>query len=91
MREAVALDAGEASYWNSLGMVLGASGTMPEAEKAFREATSRDGKNARYAFNLGLALVRQGKRAEARPYFRKSLELDPNFTPAREELQAAGL
>ena len=89
MREAVAIDAGEASYWNSLGMVLGASGAMAEAEKAFREATSRDGANARYVFNLGLALVRQDKAAEARPYFRKSLELDPKFTPAREQLQAA--
>ncbi len=89
MREAVAMDAAEASYWNSLGMVFGASGAMADAEKAFREATSRDGANARYAFNLGLALVRQGKPAEGRPYFRKSLELDPKFAPAREQLQAA--
>jgi arylsulfatase A-like enzyme/Flp pilus assembly protein TadD len=86
MREAVALDAKPASYWNSLGMVLGARGELAEAEKAFREATSRDATNARYCYNLGLALARQGKRAEAQPFFKKSLELDPGFAAAREQL-----
>ena len=37
-----ALDPTVASYWNSLGMVLGGSGDLPGAEQAFREATTRD-------------------------------------------------
>ncbi len=86
MREAVALEPTSASYWNSLGMVLGAKGDMTEAEKAFREATAREATNARYVYNLGLAVHRQGRREEARPFFRKSLELDPRFAPAREQL-----
>jgi tetratricopeptide (TPR) repeat protein len=86
MREAVALDPAPASFWNSLGMVLGAKGDLAEAEKAFREAVARDAGNARYAYNLGLAVLRQGRQEEARPLFRKSLELDPRFAPAREQL-----
>jgi arylsulfatase A-like enzyme/tetratricopeptide (TPR) repeat protein len=86
MREATTLDPASASYWNSLGMVLGARSEFGEAEKAFREAVARDAKDSRYAYNLGLALVRQDRREEARPFFRKSLELDPRFSPAREQL-----
>jgi Flp pilus assembly protein TadD len=85
----VALDPGDASAWNALGMTLGGSGRLAEAEEAFREAVARNDRNHRYAYNLGLALVRQGKRAEARPFFEKALALEPRFAPAREGL--AGL
>jgi choline-sulfatase len=88
MREAVALDAAPASYWNSLGMVLGAHEEMAEAEKAFRQALDRDKGNAQYAYNLGLAILRQGRRDDARQLFEKSLALDPRFRPAREQLAA---
>lgn len=87
MREAVALDAAQASFWNSLGMVLGAHEEMAEAEKAFRQALDRDKENAQYAYNLGLAILRQGRRSDARPFFEKSLQLDPRFAPAREQLR----
>ena len=86
LREAIALDPAPASYWNSLGMVLGAAGDLAEAEKAFREAVSRDGSDAQYAYNLGLALARQGRRAEAAAQFRRSLELKPDFRAPRERL-----
>jgi Flp pilus assembly protein TadD len=86
MREAVGLEATNASYWNSLGMVLGAKGDMAEAEKAFREAASRDGTSAKYAYNLGLALQRQGKKAEAAQRFRETLRLRPDFADARARL-----
>ena len=75
-----------ASYWNALGMVLGAAGDLAEAEKAFREACGRDAANAEYAYNLGLALLRLGRGADAAPLFRKALELEPRFAPARARL-----
>jgi arylsulfatase A-like enzyme/Tfp pilus assembly protein PilF len=90
MREGVALDGSQASYWNALGMVLGAASDLGEAERAFREAVQRDGANAQYAYNLGLALQRQGRRSEAEPYFRKALELEPRFGAARQRLRETG-
>ena len=86
MREAIQLDPATASYWNSLGMVLGGGGDLPGAEQAFREAGTRDRVNAQYAYNLGLALERQQKREAAVVQFRRALELDPRFAPARERL-----
>ena len=75
-----------ASYWNSLGMVLGAENRAADAEKAFREAVRLDNANHRYAYNLGLILQRQRRADEARPYFEQSLRLDPSFAPARERI-----
>jgi cytochrome c-type biogenesis protein CcmH/NrfG len=86
LREAVRLQPEVASYWNSLGMVLGGSGDMPGGEQAFREATARDAANAEYAYNLGLALARQNKRVEAEAAFRHVLQLDPQFAAARQRL-----
>ena len=86
MREAIKLDPAPASYWNSLGMVLGGGGDMRGAEEAFRNAVSRDRGNAQYAYNLGLALARQGKRDEAATEFRRTLEIDPGFAAARQRL-----
>ena len=49
MREAIALDPAPAWSWNSLGMVLGGSGRLAEAEKAFAEAASRDADDPQYS------------------------------------------
>jgi arylsulfatase A-like enzyme/Tfp pilus assembly protein PilF len=86
LRDAVAVDPGSAPAWNALGMTLGGNGHLREAEEAFRTAIERDGTNHRYFFNLGLALVRQGRGRDAQPYFEKTLQLAPDFGPAREEL-----
>ena len=90
MREAVGLEATNASYWNSLGMVLGAKGDLAEAEVAFREAATRDGGSPKYAYNLGLALLRQGKKEEAAARFRETLRLQPSFADARARLTELG-
>jgi Flp pilus assembly protein TadD len=86
----VRLDPASAAYWNSLGMVLGGSGALKEAEAAFREAVSRRPSEAEYAYNLGLVLQRAERGAEAAPFFRKALALDPGFTPARKRLEELG-
>jgi cytochrome c-type biogenesis protein CcmH/NrfG len=90
MQAAVEAEPGQASYWNTLGMTLGGSERMAEAEKAFREAWRLDDRNHRHAYNLGLILLRQGRAGEARVYFEKTLALEPRFTPARQRLAEAG-
>jgi tetratricopeptide (TPR) repeat protein len=87
MRAAVTLDPEPAEYWNALGMVLGGSDELADAEAAFREAVRRDPRDAQYAYNLGLALLRQGKRDAAALLFRKALELRPGFGAARARLR----
>ncbi len=86
LREAVELAPEGAVYWNSLGMLLGGTGKLAEAEEAFREAWRLDDTNHHHAFNLGLALLRQGNVEQARTFFERSLELAPDFSPAREQL-----
>jgi arylsulfatase A-like enzyme/Flp pilus assembly protein TadD len=87
LRESVQSDPLNAAAWNALGMTLGGTNRLDEAEQAFRTAIARDASDHRYFFNLGLALSRQGRAPEGRPYFEKALELQPGFTPAREELR----
>jgi protein O-GlcNAc transferase len=89
LREAVQIDPAPASYWNSLGMVLGGEGDLAGAERAFREATARDNANVEYTYNLGLAILRQQRAGEAALQFRRSLEIDPTFGPARQRLAEA--
>ena len=86
LRDALQLDASVASYWNSLGMILGGSGDLTGGEQAFREATARDRTNAQFAYNLGLALARQNKREAAAAQFQRTLELDPRFAAAKKSL-----
>jgi tetratricopeptide (TPR) repeat protein len=90
LREAVALEPASASYWNSLGMVLGARGEMEEAGRAFQMALEREATNAQYAYNRGLAYQKQGRTEEAAALFRKALSLDPRFVAARRRLAEIG-
>ena len=84
MRQAIQLDPAPASYWNSLGMVLGGS-ALADAEQAFAEAASRDADNAQYVYNLGLALQRLG-RATRRSRSSGARSRRSAFRPARQRL-----
>ncbi len=90
LREAVELEPEHASYWNSLGMTLGAHERLADAEQAFRQAWERDDSNAQYAYNTGLALLRLGRPGEARGFFERALELEPSFQAARLHLAEIG-
>ena len=85
-RDAIARDPGEASQWNSMGMILGAVEELADAERAFREAIARDPREPRYTYNLALTLERERRPDEAAPYYRRTLELNPQFTAARDRL-----
>ena len=87
LHDAVEFDPANAAAWNALGMTLGGTNRLDEAERAFRTAIARDATDHRYFFNLGLALSRQNRGGEARPNFEKALQLQPSFTPAQQELR----
>jgi choline-sulfatase len=87
-RQAIARDPNDAPQWNSVGMILGAGGDLAEAEHAFRQAVDRDPGESRYTYNLGLTLEREQRTSDAKKYFLKTLELNPQFTPAREKLRS---
>jgi arylsulfatase A-like enzyme/Flp pilus assembly protein TadD len=84
-REAVAIE-DAATYWNSLGMLLGASGDLPGAEKAFAAATGRDPTNPQFPYNLGLVYLKTGRRDRATAAFKDALARDPSFAPARRQI-----
>jgi tetratricopeptide (TPR) repeat protein len=88
MRAAVQLDPAPAQYWNALGTVLGNTGELEEAEKAFGEAVTRDGKNALYIYNRGLALQALRRPDAAIVEFRRAAALD--YAPARTVLAQLG-
>jgi tetratricopeptide (TPR) repeat protein len=75
IREALAVDAKPAQYWNSLGTVLGASGQMAEAERAFAEAATREPGNGLYVYNRALALNQLGRRDEALVQAKRAADL----------------
>ena len=73
LRDAVAVDATNASAWNALGMTLGGSGRLNEAEEAFREAIARNGTDHRYHLQSrarpgapGPRPTRRGRRSNGR-------------------------
>jgi Flp pilus assembly protein TadD len=84
LREAVSIDPASASYWNSLGMILGGSGELDEAERAFEEAVHREPQNAQYLYNRGIALQRLDRSSDAAESFRRAATL--GFAPARSQL-----
>jgi tetratricopeptide (TPR) repeat protein len=55
---------------------------LPYLEDAVRMAPN----NASYRFHLGMAYLGSGERAKARSEMTRALEIDAEFTPAREAL-----
>ena len=88
MREATRLDAGPAAYWNALGTVLGASGQMSEAERAFAEAVRREEGNGLFIYNHAIALEQLGRREDAIAQYRRAAEV--GYAPARARLAQLG-
>ena len=88
LRDAVAVDPTNASAWNALGMTLGGNGTSRRSRRGLSHGDrARRHRSSLLSSISGSALVRQGRGPEARPYFEKTLQLAPDFGPAREELR----
>jgi Flp pilus assembly protein TadD len=60
----------------------------PEAATCYRAALALQPQNAWLLTQLGDALAKAGQKAEAKTAFESALQLQPDFAPAREGLQA---
>ncbi|HXF48746.1 MAG TPA: tetratricopeptide repeat protein [Verrucomicrobiae bacterium] len=69
-----------------LGTALDYAGRSAEALPYFEKALSQKQDNFALFYNYGLALAKLNEFLKAREAFRRSLELNPNFPPAREKL-----
>lgn len=69
-----------------LGTALYHLNRPDEALSYFENALTRKTDNFALYYNYGLALAKRNDFQKAREAFRKSLELNPNFTPAKEKL-----
>ncbi|HXF48804.1 MAG TPA: tetratricopeptide repeat protein [Verrucomicrobiae bacterium] len=69
-----------------LGTALDYLGRTQEALIYFERALVRKTDNFALYYNYGLALAKLSDFLSAREAFRRSLELNPNFAPAREKL-----
>jgi superkiller protein 3 len=81
IKEAVDLEPDNATYRNSLGVVLLDMGRTAEAQVELQKAVALDAQYAEAHHNLGLALAAQGKAEEAVVAYRKALSLPTYATP----------
>ena len=70
------------------GLLLLELDSLPQARAEFNIAVGNDPANATARYYRGYAEQLLGKPAAARRDYTTALRLDPNFTPAREALQA---
>ena len=75
---------------NNLGNALLRLRRYPETTSAYRDAL-RIKADALTSANLGTALLLQGKASEAIEHFTEALRLDPDYAPARTNLERARL
>jgi tetratricopeptide (TPR) repeat protein len=74
-----------AGYLIFAGVVAFRRGEIPRAEKLIRKALScPEGSHEEALFNLGNLLVAQRRYEEARNCYRRAIEIDPDYSLARE-------
>ena len=74
-----------------LGVLFIQLGNKNEAVAQFQEAVRLMPWDETFQLNLGLALLSMGKTNEAAAHLRTALDIDPEFSPARKQLQRIGL
>ena len=86
LRQALAIDPGDADALDTLGAVLGQSGRPIEAEGHHRTALPRAKQRHRVLSNLAIVLQTQGRHAEAEQCCREALAVRPDYTVAHANL-----
>jgi Tfp pilus assembly protein PilF len=89
---AVQLQPGQAAYLDSLGWVEYQLGNYPDAAFHVEQAVRLHlpAESAEMYYHLGAAYARRGQKADARWALKRSLELDPSFLEAADELKTLG-
>ena len=88
VEKAIAIDDGEAMYFNTVGAALSAAERFGEAETALRRGLELDPDFADAAYNLGNALFGLGRLDEAEAAFQRAVELDSSHVDALNNLSA---
>jgi Tfp pilus assembly protein PilF len=81
LQQAIALDPGNTTYHNALGVVYLDMRRPVEAQAAFQKAAELNPSNAEAHHNVGLALAEQGKFDLAIAGYRKALAIPTYTTP----------
>jgi protein O-GlcNAc transferase len=90
-RDAITLDADNASAHCELGLILRSSGRLTEAEAVLRRAIALQPDLAEAHNNLGTVLEDRGKIDAAQSAFRRALTLKPDFKEAADNLTTCTL
>jgi tetratricopeptide (TPR) repeat protein len=77
-------------YWNGLALVATRREAYGEALGYFDRSLSIAPRQPAVHTAMGLVRVRMGQPDPARESFKRALEIDPNYQPARRELEALG-
>jgi Flp pilus assembly protein TadD len=88
LAEAVKLDPRFARAWYNLGLAQNAAGETDAAIEALLQAESLDPGSPLPPYARATVLARIGRTAEARAALRRALELQPNFSEAKDLLQS---
>lgn len=90
LQKAIAIDPSNAQAQLNLGTIFAQLGRFNDAVPHLRAATELNGHNPQAWTNLGIALARTGQHEEAARCFQTALRINPQFTPARNELEMLG-
>jgi tetratricopeptide (TPR) repeat protein len=86
LRQAVDLEPGRASAWNSAGEALGNLGRLEEAGHAFTQAVRWQPDFTHAHYNMGLVLRAMDRDQAAAVALRRAVELNAGFAPAIQAL-----
>ena len=86
LKKAIALNMNFKEAWIDLGRVEIERGNYFDARKYLGVAHYIDENDFRYYYYQGLIAKSQGMKQDAKSYFKKSLMLNPDYAPAKEEL-----
>ena len=86
LKKAIAINSDYKDAWIDLGRVAIERQNYSEAKNYLGIANYIDEKDFRYYYYQGLIAKNQGMKQIAEKYFKKSLSLNPDYVPAKEEL-----
>ena len=86
LKKAIAINMNFKEAWIDLGRVEIERGNYFDARKYLGVAHYIDENDFRYYYYQGLIAKNQGMMQDARSYFKKSLMLNPDYAPAKEEM-----
>jgi Tfp pilus assembly protein PilF/4-amino-4-deoxy-L-arabinose transferase-like glycosyltransferase len=84
--KSVLIDRDYADAWADLAITYHKLNLLAEADSAFLQAVKLEPNNYRYLYSYGLLLGAMKRYLEAQNLFERTLQINPNYLPAREIL-----